>query len=163
MNNKQSSVSGFSLVEVALALAIAGFCLITLVALLPVGVAHYRDADNQSAMVNLATMVQRDLAVTPISATTSTSPRFSFQVPAAGGNPDPTPQIIYVDPSGNVATGNARIYRINVAFNPPASGTRGATTARILITWPALADANSTGWPTMYSDMFETTITLNRN
>jgi uncharacterized protein (TIGR02598 family) len=166
VKQKLRSGDGFSLVEVALALAIASFCLITLLALLPVGVQNYRDADNQSAMVNLATMVQRDLEATPSSATTATSPRFSFSVPAVTGSGDTNPQIVYVDASGTTATGTARIYRINVAFSPPLpAGTnlRGATTARILITWPAMADASTTTWPANYSDMFETTVSLNRN
>ena len=43
----------------ALALAVASFCLITLMALLPVGMQGYQQADQQGTMVNLATMVVR--------------------------------------------------------------------------------------------------------
>jgi uncharacterized protein (TIGR02598 family) len=163
VKKKRPIVGGFSLVEVALALAVASFCLITLLALLPVGLQHFRDADVQSTMVNLTTMIDRDLEATPTSSTTASSPRFSFLIPAPGGTTDSNPQVVYVDASGNVVTGSARIYRINVAFTPPGAGLRGATMARILITWPAAADGTSSTWPTYYSDMLETTISLNRN
>jgi len=163
---------GFSLVEVALAMGIASFCLVTLMALLPVGIQSYQQADNQSAMVNLATMVVRDLQATPTGTGTQTSPRFGFQVPAAGGGAtsSASPITIYVDASGiasGMAPGSApnasSIYRISVFFTPPGAGLRMATTARIWITFPANADPSPGTAPTNYTTMFETTISLNRN
>jgi hypothetical protein len=142
-------------------LAVASFCLITLMALLPVGMEGYQQADQQGTMVNLATMVVRDLQATPAS---GTSPRFAIAIPTAGTSASSNPQIVYTDTSGNVVTGTSRIYRISVSFTAPTASTnRAATTARILITWPALADAGSTSWPVEYSNMFETSIALNRN
>jgi uncharacterized protein (TIGR02598 family) len=166
MKKRSQAIQGFSLVEVALALGIAAFCLVTLLALMPVGLQSYKKADDQSVMVNLATMVVRDIQSAPSGA--SPSPRFLFKVPAAGGPSDVTPQTIYVNASGveTGAIGTAptqdSLYRINVAFFPPASG-KTATTARIQITSPALADANPGAWPTKYSNMFETVVALNRN
>ena len=162
---------GFSLVEVALALAVAAFCLLTLVALLPVGLRSYKNADDQGVMVNLATMVVRDLQATPSGA--ANSPRFKFLVPAAGGAPDANPQILYVDASGvatgliNAAPTGVSLYRICVAFYPPTgAGQKLATTVRIQITSPALADANTPnppGWSVKYSNIFQTMVALNRN
>jgi hypothetical protein len=171
MKKSSKIVSGFSLVEVAMALAIASFTLITLMALLPVGIQSYRDADAQSAMVNLATMIVRDLAATPSS---GTSPRFGFSIPAAGGTSSGvTPQTVYVDTSempagtypypGTPPTAKS-IYRISVFFLPPATaGQTMSTVARVLITFPASADPQPKTVPTTYSNMFQTMVSLNRN
>jgi Tfp pilus assembly protein PilW len=166
---------GFSLVEVVLALGVASFCLVILVALVPVGLQRYQKADGQSSMVNLATMVASDLDATTngIGAAAVPSPRFSFSIPAptptAGGS-TPPPQTVYVDASG-VASGNkpgaapnaASIYRISLFFYPPVSPLKAATTARILITAPAWADPAPQNAPTNYANIFETTVSLNRN
>ena len=156
--------------EIALALAVLAFCLLTLTGLLSEGVGTYRDAGAQSAMVNVATMVVRDLQATPGGAGTGSSPEYGFQVPGAGGADNSTPQTTYVDATGTAtgalgtAPGSTSIYRISVYFIPPAtSGLRTATLARILITFPAQADPNPSSNPALYSDDFETLISLNRN
>jgi uncharacterized protein (TIGR02598 family) len=157
---------GFSLVEVAVALSIASFCMVTLMGLIPVGLHKYQQADNQSVMANLTTSVAQDLQSTTVSNSTATSPRFQFNIPAPGPSTAmPLPQNAYVDASGTPRTNlsNNSIYRISVAFFPPAAGLKNATLARIMVTFPAQADANPGIWPTKYSSMFETTVALNRN
>jgi uncharacterized protein (TIGR02598 family) len=165
-------VEGFSLVEVALALGVASFCLLTLLALLPIAVQRFHDADAQSAMVNTATMVIRDLEATPGTGA-GTSVRFNFSIPASGSTVGP--YTIYVDASGNASgttpnsaqPNSTSLYRASVYFTPPASGftppLRTATSARIWITFPAEADSNPATDAKNYADMFETTISLNRN
>ena len=157
---------GFSLVEVALALAVAAFCLLTLIALLPVGLQSYQKASNESVMVNLATMVVRDLQATATSATAS--PSLKFTIPAAGGGNSQV-ETFYADASG-VPTGKVdqpatpnSIYRVNVAFYPPPANQKLATTARIQITSPAQADTTPLVWSTKYSNIFQTMVSLNRN
>jgi len=165
-------VRGFSLVEVALALAILAFSLLTLLGLLSEGVGSYRDAGAQSTMVNIATMVVRDLQATPPGTATESSPEFGFTVPAAGGAASGTsPQTVYVDVNGaatattvGAAPTSNSIFRVSVYFTPPASaGQKTATVARILITFPAQADSTPTSSPTLYTDVFQTMVSLNRN
>ena len=163
---------GFSLVEVALALAVAGFCLIALVSLLPLSISNYQRADAQSAMVNLAMKVVSDLQATPptTSNARAVSPQFKFSIPSAGGNSDATPQTVYVNNSGvpsssggpGQAPASGSIYRISVAFFPPATAPT-ATTARVLVTFPAQADPAPAMWPVKYTDVFQTVVSLNRN
>ena len=178
MKKRALGPGGFSLVEVVFALAVAAFCLVVLMGLIPVGLESYQQADTRSAMANLATMVVRDLQTTP--STTSVSPRLQFPIPAAGGTSG-TIYVVYVDASGtptalsgsplaatmNAAPTSSSIYRITVQFYPPANASlKTATLARIWITFPAMADAIAAGSPTLptkYSNMFETTISLNRN
>ena len=171
MKAKSRAVGGFSLVEVALALAILAFSMLTLLALLSEGVGSYRDAGAQSAMVNIATMVVRDLQATPPGAFTESSPEYGFKVPAPQGIASgTTPQTVYVDASGTAtgsigtaATANS-IYRISVYFTPPPSlGQKTATVARIQITFPAQADSNPASSPTSYTDIFQIEVSLNRN
>jgi uncharacterized protein (TIGR02598 family) len=155
--------AAFSLVEVALALGIASFCMVTLLALIPLGIQNYHHADAQSAMVNLASMVVRDLQSAPSGA--SKTPQFNFDFSKAGL------QTVYVDGSGqasgtspNVASAPTSLYRISVTLYPPPAATPlAATISTILITSPALADQTPTNPPTNYADRFETTVALNRN
>lgn len=175
MKPKSKLNRGFSLVEVAMALSIAAFCLVTLFGLLTVGVHNYQQSGSRTVMVNLATAVVQDLQSAPANSTgNSSSPRFLFSVPspASGSNANPPPQTVYVDANGSDSSGSGQVgdavstttpYRISVAFFPPASGQDGATTARIMVSYPAGADPNAASWPVNYTSMFETTVSLNRN
>ena len=57
--------SGFSLVEVTLALGVAAFCLIAVFGLIPVGVQTNRNATSQTAATNIIALVVADLRATP--------------------------------------------------------------------------------------------------
>jgi hypothetical protein len=162
-----TKVAGFSLVEIALALAVVSFCLLTILGVFSVGLQHYHESDVQTEMVNLATLVASDLEAT--GSTSTTSPHFGFTIPASGGLASAIPQTVYVDAfQVGTAVGatptSGSLYRISVFFNPPTvSGVKATTAARIWITFPALADRTPTILPSLYSDQFETTISLNRN
>ena len=174
MKIEAREVGGFSLVEVAVAVAIASFCLLILLALVPVGIKHSKDADAQTTMSNLSTTVADDLTAatnsTVIPPGTVSSPRFQFSVPPAGGTASASPQTIYVDASG-ATTGTVgskatarSIYRVSVFFYPPStSSLKTATLGRIWITFPAQADPTAAVPAVNYTDMYETTISLNRN
>jgi uncharacterized protein (TIGR02598 family) len=166
--------AGFSLVEVAMALGVAGFCLSGIVALLPVGIESVHSSIEQTTAASIARAVTADLRLAA-SGTNQVSPIFQFRIPqpgeAASGN---TPQTVYLDQtgaptasgvgSGPVTSGTAfSHYRVSVGFNPPATGERTATAARVLITWPALADPSPTQWPTQYSGLFEAWVSLGQN
>jgi uncharacterized protein (TIGR02598 family) len=162
------SNGGFSLVEVALALGIAAFSLVTLMALIPVGLHNYQQADNQTVMVNLATMVVQDLNTS----TGTTTSRFQFPIPTTYAATPPL-QTVYVDSSGYAPAGSlnqpptaSSVYRITVSFiypDTPPNTSPVATVARILITSPALADPAPASPPAHFSTMFETNVALNRN
>jgi hypothetical protein len=116
-------------------------------------------------MVNLASMVVRDLQSAPSGASKTPQFNFDFSQPTVL-------QTVYVDASGQ-ASGTApnaappaatSLYRISVTlYSPPAATPRAATIATLLITFPAQADKTPTTPPTNYTDHFETTVALNRN
>ncbi|MGA3171685.1 MAG: hypothetical protein ABSE62_11815 [Chthoniobacteraceae bacterium] len=161
--------------EVALALGIVAFCLVTLIGLLPVAMTSNRNAIQQTAVNNIAKAIVADLKSTPSTfgstkATPGTSPLFKFIIPAVGqaatsGSSAPT---VYFAAAGNAGLLDANatassVYRATLFFTPPAAGVRAATIARILITWPAQADPDPNKLPTTYTGSYETIISLDRN
>lgn len=141
----------FSLVEVTIALGIVSFCLIAILGLLPAGLNTNKASVQQNAAANLATLVASDLRSTP--ATTNRSMYYGLELPAGStGN-----KSVLLDESGGVASDAASaVYLATVTVAAPASGVT-ASSARILITWPAAADI------TKASGSFETVVGLNRN
>ena len=149
------TVSGFSLVEVTLALGIAAFCLITVFALVPVAVLTNRNATSQTRATNVMAAVVADLRS---SKTRSTSARFGITIPSnhtlgAGSNCDrcsscwnAQTQTIYFDGSGQVVASTAALYRITLTLvqNPTATSTTGALFYDVRATWPAQADPCAT-------------------
>ncbi len=178
------SASGFSLVEVSLALGIAGFCLLTLLALIPVGLNTNQASIEETAAAGIASCVVADLEATPKSdpsaALTPTSTRFKIPIPSdASGTPL---HVLYLGEDGSVSGAidtkpNAALnppprYRVQVKFIAPSnvgSATppivqRVATQALLLITWPALADPDpSSDKPLKYTGAYRTVVSLDRN
>ena len=104
------AVSGFSLVEVTLAIGIAAFCFIAVIGIVPVGVQTNRNATSQTAATNIMAAVVTDLRAT--SKTKFGSGQFGFTIPSnhnSGAPPDCQPcagcwdsqtQTRYFDASG---------------------------------------------------------------
>ena len=171
----RSSSPGFSLIEVTLAVGVAGFCLLTLFGLLPLGLTSNQTSLEQTTAGNIAGAIVADLrSAQPLA--TASSPHFGFNIPSAQ-SPSPTiastPQTLYLTangtPVGAVGNGPAisgtavPVYRATVGFAPPSSGQRTATAVRLIITWPALADSNPSQWPSNYTGSCEVDTTLDRN
>src|SRR5439155_25747252 len=62
---KKQFTSAFSLVELTLALGVAGFCLVAVLGLMPVGVRTNRNATSETAATNIMAAVLSDLRATP--------------------------------------------------------------------------------------------------
>jgi uncharacterized protein (TIGR02598 family) len=174
-NGTHRSRRGFSLVEVSLAVGVAGFCLLSLFGLLPLGLSSNQTSLEQTMAGNIAGAIVADLrCAQPL--VTGSSPRFGFNIPGAQ-SPSPTiastPQTLYLTANGTaigvvgnnpVISGTAiPVYRATVGFAPPSSGQRTATAVRLIVTWPALADSNPSLWPSNYTGSCEVDTTLDRN
>ena len=148
--------SGFSLIEVTIALSVAGFCLLAILGLLQTGVTTQRATTEQTAATGIATMVFADLVS---AAGTNLSPRFQINLTNSS-----SPQTVFISENGttNSSAGGAR-YRASLDVRPPASGAKAATGVRILITWPAVADPLPAQWPSKYSGAVDTWTALDRN
>lgn len=156
-----SSGSAFSLVEVTIALGIAGFCLVAIFGLVPIGLNSNQNSVELTAMAAIAADIASDLRTA--SRSIAVSPRFSLQIGSL------SPQVIYFnasgEPTGPVGAGATSSgmafsrYRATVGFSN--SGT--ATMVRIMVTRPALADPKPSGWPSNFAGAFEAVTALDRS
>jgi uncharacterized protein (TIGR02598 family) len=136
---RKQFTSAFSLVEIALALGIAAFCLLTIFALLPIAVLANRNATSQTAATNIITAVVADMRATA----GATSPQYGITFG--------TPKILYFDGTGQFTTSlstNSR-YQLNVTWNTSnltGSCSPALPCADVKVTWPAAATtANASG------------------
>jgi uncharacterized protein (TIGR02598 family) len=126
---KNRFTPAFSLVELTVAMGVAAFCLMALLALLPVGVQTNRNATSQTAATNVIAAVVADLRAVPIFNTSSTEFGITFG----------TNTTLYFDGTGQFRSSlgpNSR-YQLNVTWY----GTTGLRYADLKVTWPAAATA----------------------
>jgi uncharacterized protein (TIGR02598 family) len=146
MKSRAFSISGFSLVEVVLALAVSAFALITIMALLPAGLGASKDSSAQTEAMNLAIGVVSDLRQTPTalaiadssSALTSVSPRYGIDVTKAATT-------LYLDSNGNSSTAltAASHYKVMVNLTQPSTGVHTSTYGNVQFVWPAEAPTSA--------------------
>jgi type II secretory pathway pseudopilin PulG len=150
--------SGFSLVEVTLALGIAAFCLIAVFGLIPVGVQTNRNATSQTAATNIIAFVVADLRANFKAANPPNTWRTPLLCIILGSS-----TTLYFDSQGRCSSnlagstdlcGNGFLpvvqtrYRLNITF--PAPGN--LTYAQLNVTWPAAATtANASGSVEMFA------------
>ncbi len=155
---------GFSLVELTVALAVASFCIFVIFALLPIGIATNQNSIDQTTAANLTSSIVADLRGVPNTGKANNSPRYGVAIPIPGGGSQSTSILLTPDGSTNSLTnpGAPATFRATITVNPPSTG-RVASTARIWITWPALADQNLALPPSHYSGSFISVVGLDRN
>jgi hypothetical protein len=159
MKLRSRSIAAFSLVEVTLALGIAGFCLIAVFGLMPVGVQTNRNATSQTAAANIMAAVVADLRGTATSATWSTQYTITFGTNATR----------YFDSQGQCSCDSAGLQRPNslagdcsLAWSPALqpryqinitwSGSTALRYADLKVTWPAAAiPTNASGTAEMFA------------
>lgn len=127
-------LSAFSLVEVTLALGLAGFCLVALLGLIPAGLRNASTATEQTAAVGLLGDVMADLRGTPINS--ANSPRFGIAIPSSGNVTTAT----YFSDDGETNARSQSRYVVESTLNPQPNNL---VNARILIYWPALATSTN--------------------
>lgn len=147
MKARSLSPQGFSLVEVTLAIGIAGFCLIALFGMLPVGLKSNQAAVQQMLANSILTSVVSDLKTTPVTeprGAATSSPRFQIPLPAQNSTGASNP--LYFTEDGRLTTDQGQsMFRLTVTFLPNA-GSRAASLANVKITWPSVATtANASG------------------
>ena len=150
MKKRNHYSSGFSLVEVTLALGVVVFCLVPVLGLLAVGVNTTHVSTSQTVATNILNAVASDIestpnitaSYTPASARGSVaeaSPIYGITLPASGTAASATPTTIYIGDDGQTTTSAASaIYQLNV-WTSGSTTTQQETLVRLLITWPAAA------------------------
>jgi uncharacterized protein (TIGR02598 family) len=132
----------FSLIEVTLALGVAAISLVTIFALLPLGVQTNQRSIEQTASADILSAIAGDLRATPVTSPrggATTSPQFHIAIPAAGSTGPPA--TLFFNSAGQSAGSfetDSR-YRLTVTFLPNGGTTNTATFANLKVTWPASA------------------------
>ena len=170
MNTKPRIDSGFSLVEVTLALSVAAFCLIAVFGLLPVGLNSNQASIEQTAAAGMATRISADLRAAPPAALKSPLYQITFPVRDPASSKSET-HTFFLKEDGTVAgnpdtdtnAGQNPRYRATLSFSAPAANQRTTTTVRLFLTWPAVADMTASLPPSKFSGSFETVVALDRN
>lgn len=138
---------GFSLIEVALALGVAAFCLIAIFGLLPVAMQSNRTAVEQTAATGIISSVIADLRATPPTVPVggaATSELYDIDIPAAGGAGSDQ-QKYFDDDRKLVPSENDARYRLTVRFVKILGGeARSASCAILKVSWPAAVDPEAT-------------------
>jgi len=151
--------SGFSLVEICIALGIAAFCLVAIFSLLPIGLRGNLESSEETIATGILSQVAADLVSCPVTSPrgqAATTKQFQFAIPAnpVAANTAAPPR--YFNDSGyDGLTANVQShYRVDATFLTN-SGTSAATMVYLKASWPAAA-ANPLG-------KVETFIALDRN
>ena len=178
--------AAFSLIEVTLALGVAAFCLLTVFALLPIGLNTNQNAYQQTIAAGIATALSADLHGTPVASGTSTTSRFLIPIPKAAASTSVTHTLFFGDNAAATGPYGQQLdqatpsmspfpsrYRATITFSPaldttprsPLSPWNKTFKVWILVTWPALADRNGSinTMPSKFSGSYETVTTLDCN
>jgi len=153
MRSRTASLSAFSLVEVTLALAVAGFALLAIFGLLPIGLDNNQSAIKQSTAANIATSIIADLNQTPTAAQTtnssltSKSPLYGITVTSTSSTI--ISSTIYLNQSGGpfpapTSPSSTSLYKAVITLTQPGTA-RTATYGSVVISWPAQAAGNGLG------------------
>ena len=159
--------SGFSLVEVTLALGIAAFCLLALFGLLPIGLSSNQAAVEQTTAAGVAMQLVSELREMPTTSTKTAVLKLPFTTStSASANPSSIRYFAATgSPSGTdgtqfVASGaDESRYRACVGLLGSSTGT---VSVRIVVAWPAIADRTNTGWPKKFEGTYEIVTALDR-
>jgi len=147
----RSSVQGFSLVEVTLALGVAAFTLMVILGLMSVGMGAQQTSSRETIATNLALGIMADLIEVPNSAAIALQP--TLTTISSRYRVDVTQAIttIYLDQSGTLVPSAAQAtFKATISVTKPAAGERTASYGTITISWPPAAVAPTTGLVTVF-------------
>src|SRR5208283_4024904 len=100
---KFRSRQAFTLIEVTLALGVAGFCLLSIFGLLPLGLTSNQASIEQTVAANLSSAIVSDLR-TAESIGANVSPRFGLAIPASEASPATQMHTVYFATDGSATT-----------------------------------------------------------
>lgn len=155
---------GFSLVEVTLALGVAGFCLVALLGLLPVAVQTNRASVQQTTANDILSSVVSDIRTVPIGAGNN-SKQFKLVFPNVHNG---QPRFLYFSNEGSTwqkadqPTVGTTFYAI-IEYMPDAVGNGAkATLMRVKVAWPYAGITPPTAGPAP-AGFVETFVGLDRD
>jgi uncharacterized protein (TIGR02598 family) len=125
----------FTLVEVVLALGIASFAILTMIALLPVAISSTNDSLDESVALNVMSGIIADRKSSPFAA-----PSQTYAISALTTGMSAITNTFGITDSGtSTNTLTQARFRVDCAITPPPSGTTAPYLSLIRISWPAAA------------------------
>lgn len=142
--------AAFSLVEVTLALGIMAFCLITVLALLPVALKTQQAAIQQTTANTIASQIVADLSAALRLPPGQQSKQFNLHGHWAEAQ---TPDVLYFAKEGTFVPGSTNaqnvpedaVFRATITYLQPPTET--TSLADVTVTWPAQVDPSNGGVP----------------
>jgi len=145
-----SSVDAFTLVEVAIALAIITFALIAVFSLLPVGLNSLKHASDEAAAASALRTLSTEVLCAPVTTNVDGSlAQHLADIEAISwtiGGPLSDPALIALDAGGRAGAPSADQTQVAHIEVVPPPNVRSAGRAHIRIAWPATAIWTSSGW-----------------
>ena len=144
----------FTLVEVAIALGVAGFCLVSIFGLLTVGLSSSQAATEQTVAQDILSTVVSELRAT--GAQTATSQHLDLAIPPNPVRDSQTSNLYFTSAGAfSFATDPRARYLVTITFLPTdassGAGEKTATFASIKVSWPAAAgEAHAAGSVTVF-------------
>jgi uncharacterized protein (TIGR02598 family) len=155
---QRASVSGFSLIETVIAIAVIAVTFIGLIGLLGLGVVNDQTSSEQTVANNIAASILADLRSTPTYSTTST--RYKLTLPTTSPTSSATPlsgltaSVLYFDNSPAFISLNpasvpansvyvANVYTTRIVSIGPTASLQSNDLARIVVSWPANTPAGT--------------------
>jgi type II secretory pathway pseudopilin PulG len=151
--------SGFSLIEVTLALGVAGFCLIAIMGLLPVGLKTNQAAIQQTTANGILSAVVSDIRSVGKGAIGPGNSSKQFKVIFGNPrNPNVQTQFLYFSNAGSTNSGDMKpdhadgetVFWVLIEYMPDPTGTgaRTATLLHVKVAWPYAGIQPPTNGPT---------------
>ncbi|MBN8712285.1 MAG: hypothetical protein J0I10_23170 [Verrucomicrobia bacterium] len=156
MRNRRYCRSAFSLVEVVMALGIISFALLTVLALLPLGMKSNLSSVEETRACNILTSLEADLRNSFSEATPATSAIFQLPAPYKSGGSPSRPAFNDSLTAGSfyttgldedempVGPGRGVRYQASLVYiRIPSSGSLAPIQARLVVSWPCLPSATA--------------------
>jgi type II secretory pathway pseudopilin PulG len=136
--NQRMSASGFTLVEVVVALGLFVFAITVLMAVIPSGMQQVQTTSNESLAITTMEAIRDDIDLT-LDSKTAKSLRYEITPPSVG-NTAPMNLDFMIAENGEIASGSAvALLRIKGTLRRPATAADGPIHLHLRATWPAKA------------------------
>ena len=176
MKHSRTTLTAFSLVEVTLALGVAGFCLIAVMGLIPVGVKTNQAAIQQTTANGILSAVVSDIRSVGKGAIGPGNSSKQFKVIFGNPrNPNVQTQFLYFSNAGSTNSGDMKpdhpddqtVFWVMIEYMPDPTGTgtganiKTATLLHVKVAWPYAGIRPPTDGPTP-AGFVETFLSLDR-
>jgi len=134
---QRSDAKAFTLVEVVMAVGIVSFAILSMVALLPVGLENDQASSDEMLALNGIRSIAADLATTGTAATDSL--RYSLALPNAVTSATNVELFLNDSETAVTLASGKALFRVNLSYYPAATSPQSPAAVLIQVKWPAYA------------------------